>query len=116
MWAIRWFLTILLLIYASLFAAVNMTEVTLHLPLWGLQLRLALAVIVLCAIFLGCVLWAVVSFFGTLDLRRKLHRIERRNVELKAELTRLRNLPLLPEEDLGSEELKPTSPVKGEQA
>ncbi len=116
MWVIRWFLTILVLIYASLFAAVNMTEVSLQLPLWNLHLRLALAVVVLCAIFLGCVLWGVVSFFGTLELRRKLHRMERRNIDLKSELTRLRNLPLLPEEELLPEEGSTASSAKGERA
>ncbi len=107
MWVIRWFLTIVLLIFAVLFAAMNMERVTLQIPFLGRPLDLELAIITLVAVGLGIVVWTVVSFFGSLELRRKIRVLERRNRELQDELTRLRNLSVLDDHELFAEDADP---------
>lgn len=102
MWIVRWFFTLLLLIYAVLFAAMNLEPISLTLP-WIPPLRFAVAqkaVVVLLAVAVGVVIWAVVAFLGSLELRSKIRGLERRNRELKEELSRLRNLSVLDDHEL----------------
>jgi uncharacterized integral membrane protein len=97
MWFIRWLITLLLMIYAVIFAALNLEQVSLRIPAIPVYHTgpISMAVVVLLAVALGIVLWAIVAFFGSLDFRRRIHHLERVNRDLKQELTSLRNKAIL---------------------
>ncbi len=103
MWVIRWFLTLIFLIYAALFAAFNFSQkvdlVLPWVPLYRLE-GLPVAVIALIALGLGMAVWAVFALFASLELRARIRQLERHNRDLKEELTRLRNLSVLDDHEL----------------
>jgi membrane protein implicated in regulation of membrane protease activity len=103
MWVIRWFLTLIFLIYAALFAAFNFSQkvdlVLPWVPLYRLE-SLPVAVIALIALGLGMAVWAVFALFASLELRARIRQLERHNRDLKEELTRLRNLSVLDDHEL----------------
>lgn len=116
MWFVRWFLTLLVMIYAVIFAATNLDPITLRIPwipFYDTQ-PLSKAVVVLLALALGVVLWALVALFGSIEFRRRIHQLERANRDLKVELTSLRNKAILDDHELeGAEAALVKTPVPG---
>jgi uncharacterized integral membrane protein len=109
MWFVRWFLTLLVMIYAVIFAAFNLDPITLRIPwipFYDTQ-PLSKAVVVLLAVALGMLLWAVVAFIGSIEFRRRIHQLERQNRDLKVELTSLRNRAILDDHELEGAEAPP---------
>jgi uncharacterized integral membrane protein len=102
MWFIRWLLTLLLMIYAVIFAASNLDQVVLTLPAIPMihTQPVSLAVVVLLSVGVGIIIWAVVSFIGSIEFRRRIHQLERQNKDLKVELTSLRNKSILDDNEL----------------
>jgi hypothetical protein len=111
MWFVRWFLSILFLLYGVAFAALNLNQqVVLRFPwLDGVRDtgRIEVVVALILAMALGMLIWALVAFVGSLELRGRIRGLERRNRELKDELGRLRNLSILDDGELGSESATP---------
>ncbi|MFA7330314.1 MAG: lipopolysaccharide assembly protein LapA domain-containing protein [Candidatus Delongbacteria bacterium] len=102
MWFIRWLFTLLLLIYAVIFAALNLDPITLripYLPLIDTQ-PMSKAVVVLLAVALGILIWAVVSFLGSMQFRLRIRQLERQNRDLRLELANLRNKSILEDHSL----------------
>lgn len=106
MWFIRWLLTLLLMIYAVIFAASNLDQVVLTIPAFPMvhTQPVSLAVVVLLAVAVGIIVWAVVSFIGSIEFRRRIHQLERMNRDLKVELTSLRNKSILDDSELAGAE------------
>lgn len=102
MWFIRWLFTLLLLIYAVIFAALNLDPITLRIPYLPLieTQPLSKAVVVLVALALGIIIWAVVSFIGSMQFRLRIRQLERQNKDLKIELASLRNKSILDDNSL----------------
>lgn len=114
MWFIRWLITLLLMIYAVLFAALNLSPVTLRIPaLPVLETKpVSLAVVVLLAVAVGIVVWAAVAFIGSIEFRRRIHSLERQNRDLKLELTNLRNKSILEGSELEGSQAPVVHPAR----
>jgi len=106
MWIFRWLITLVAMIYAVLFAAMNLDQISIRFPYYPVNqdFQLEKAVVVLGGIAVGILLWALISFFGSLERRGRMRDLERTNQSLKAELTRLRNLSLLDDHELFGQE------------
>lgn len=115
MWFIRWLLTLLLMIYAVIFAASNLQQVVLTLPAFPMvhTQPVSLAVVVLLSVAVGIIVWAVVSFIGSIEFRRRIHQLERQNKDLKLELTSLRNKSILDDNELEGADAVVGSPRPG---
>jgi uncharacterized integral membrane protein len=101
MWIFRWLLTLVVMIYAVLFAAMNLDLITIRLPYpVNQEFQLEKAVVVLGGIAIGILLWALISFFSGLEGRGRLRDAERKHQAIKEELTRLRNLSLMDDHEL----------------
>jgi len=115
MWFVRWFLTLLVLLYGVLFAALNLGQrVTLRIPWIDGSHRfeqVELVLVLIAAVALGMAVWAVVAFVGSLELRSRIRQLERRGRALKEELGRLRNLSVLEDQELAPEKPKPAPGV-----
>jgi uncharacterized integral membrane protein len=105
MWIFRWLVLLVTMIYAVLFAAMNLDQIAIRFPYPISQdFQLEKAIVVLGGIGVGIVLWALISFFGGLERRGRMRDLERTNQSLKDELTRLRNISLLDDHDLFGQE------------
>jgi uncharacterized integral membrane protein len=107
MWFVRWLFTLLLLIYAVIFAALNLDPITLripYLPLVDTQ-PMSKAVVVLLSVALGIVIWAIISFVGSMQFRLRIRQLERQNKDLKIELSSLRNKSILDDNSLEGAEV-----------
>ncbi|MCA9783024.1 MAG: LapA family protein [Calditrichaeota bacterium] len=100
MWFLRWFVTFLVLLFCVWFATANLDPVGLNNPWSGQYHTMPVAVLVLGSIATGIAIWGVVSFFASLGLRSEIRTLNRRNRELKSELTRLRNMSVLEDHEL----------------
>lgn len=114
MWFIRWLFTLLLLIYAVLFAALNLDPITLRIPWWPLIETPAVskAVAVLLGVVLGILIWALVAFVGSMQFRLRIRQLERQVRDLKTELGTLRNKAILDDHSLEGSESLPAKPEK----
>jgi len=114
MWFIRWLFTLLLLIYAVLFATLNLDPVTLRIPYWPLLETppVSKAVAVLLAVALGILIWAVVAFVGSMQFRLRIRQLERQVRDLKTELGTLRNKAILDDSSLDGLDSLPAKPEK----
>jgi uncharacterized integral membrane protein len=97
---LRWLLLTVVMLYAAIFAAFNLQMVTITMPMFGRTYHTELSLVVLIALGLGVLIWAIISLFGSLEQKSRYRKLQRRNQELNDELTRLRNLSVLDDHDL----------------
>jgi len=102
MWAIKWFLAVILILLVLGFALQNSAEqvtVVFLSDVWEFQ-QVQLWMVIYCSFGLGVLFWLVVSVFQVVQLRTEIRRLKKRNKEIQNELDNLRNLPI-EEEDTG---------------
>ncbi|RMF58737.1 MAG: LapA family protein [Calditrichaeota bacterium] len=96
MWAIRWFLAVVLILVVLGFALQNSSQevsVVFVPNVWqysGVQLWM----VIYASFGLGVIFWLIVSVFQVLQLKAEIRRLRRSNEEIQHELDSLRNLPI----------------------
>jgi uncharacterized integral membrane protein len=96
MWAIKWFLAVLIILIVLGFALQNTHEVAnvvFVTGVWEYQ-GVQLWMVIYASFALGVLFWLVVSIFQVMQLKNEIRRVRRSNHEMQHELDSLRNLPI----------------------
>ncbi len=102
MWAVKWFLAVVMILMILGFALQNSSElvnVVFLLGAWkatGVQLWL----VIYASFGLGVLFWLAVSIFQVLELKNVIRKINKEKTEMLSELNSLRNLSI-GEDDAG---------------
>ena len=103
MWAIRWFLSVLVVLLVLGFALQNSSEqvriVFLPNNMWQYE-SVQLWLVIYISFGLGVMFWLFVSIFQVLQLKSEVRKARKFTHETQRELESLRNLPI-GEDDLG---------------
>ncbi len=100
MWAVKWFLAVVLILAILGFALQNgntPVDVVFVTGTWeasGVQLWL----VIYASFGLGVLFWLAVSIFQVLDLKKVIRKLRKEQAEMQSELDSLRNLSLGEEE------------------
>lgn len=98
MWAIKWFLAVILILLVLGFALQNSNQpVTVKLGMSEFQ-QVQLWMVIYSSFALGVLFWLVVSVFQVVQLKSEIRRLKKRNKAIQNELDNLRNLPIEEEE------------------
>ena len=96
MWAIKWFLAVILILLVLGFALQNSNQqvtVVFLSDVWEFQ-QVQLWMVIYCSFGLGVLFWLVVSVFQVIQLKSEIRRLKKRNRAIQNELDNLRNLPI----------------------
>ncbi|MFQ5771130.1 MAG: lipopolysaccharide assembly LapA domain-containing protein [bacterium] len=99
MWAIKWFLAVIVILMVLGFALQNSGEqvnVVLFNNVWQGQLWM----VIYASFGLGVFFWLIVSVFQVMQLKSEIRRMKKITMEMQNELDSLRNLPI-GEDDMG---------------
>ncbi|NIR51421.1 LapA family protein [candidate division KSB1 bacterium] len=100
MWAIRWFLAVVVILLVFGFALQNTNQLTrvvfLH-NVWEYH-NVQLWMVIYVSFGLGVLFWLIVSVFQVLQLKSEIRKLKKKNLEMQHELESLRNLPISEEE------------------
>ncbi len=102
MWAVKWFLAVVVILLVFGFALQNTdqpTKVVFLKNVWEYQ-NVQLWIVIYISFALGVVFWLVVSVFQVLQLKGDIRKLQKKNLEMQHELENLRNLPIS-EDDTG---------------
>lgn len=105
MWAIKWFLAVILILLVLGFALQNSNQpVTVKLGMYEFQ-QVQLWMVIYSSFALGVLFWLVVSVFQVFQLKSEIRRLKKQNAAIQNELDDLRNLPIEDDEaELGIRE------------
>lgn len=106
MWAIRWFLAVVVILMVLGFALQNSNEtvdVVFLSNVWQYQ-NIQLWMVIYVSFGLGVLFWLIVSIFQVLQLKNEIRKLKKNYNEMYQELESLRNLPI--EEDDGDFDIK----------
>ena len=99
MWIVRWILTALIILLILGFALQNQEQtVSVRILNWTTP-NLPLYFFLYAAFAAGVLIWAVVSAFHMLKLKKTIHRLEKKNSRTQRELDKLRNITIESEEE-----------------
>lgn len=96
MWAIKWFIAVVMILLILGFALQNSAErvtVVFLSDTWQYQ-GVQLWLVIYASFGLGVLFWLIVSIFQVLELKGEIRRLKREQVEMQSELDSLRNLSL----------------------
>ncbi len=96
MWAIKWFLAVVMILVVLGFALQNSSQrvdVVFLADVWRFQ-NVQLWMVIYASFGLGVLFWLVVSIFQVLELKGQIRRLNREKLEMQSELDSLRNLSI----------------------
>ncbi len=102
MWAVKWFLAVILILMVFGFALQNNDvdqKVTVSFVTWQYN-AVPLWLVIYASFGFGVLFWLVVSVFQVLQFKSDIRRLNKSQNELQIELDNLRNLPI-GEDDTG---------------
>ena len=102
MWAIKWFLGVIVILAILGFALANSSEqvkVVFFPNIWQYE-KVQLWMVIYLSFCFGVFFWLTISVFQVLQLKSEMRKIKKTNQEMQGELDNLRNLPI-GEEDTG---------------
>ena len=97
MWAVKWFLAVIMILAVLGFALQNSSQTVsvVFAPVEGWQTdNVQLWMVIYASFGLGVLFWLVVSVFQVLQLKNEIRKLQRSNDEIQNELDSLRNLPI----------------------
>lgn len=100
MWAVKWFLAVVVILVVLGFALQNSNEqvkVVFLTNVWQYE-SVQLWMVIYISFGLGVLFWLIVSVFQVLQLRMEIRKLKKENLEIQHELESLRNLPIGDEE------------------
>ncbi|MFQ5602909.1 MAG: lipopolysaccharide assembly LapA domain-containing protein [bacterium] len=96
MWAIKWFLAVVVILMVLGFALQNSAQtvdVVFLQGVWEFQ-QVQLWLVIYASFGLGVIFWLIVSVFQVLQLKNDMRRLQKQTQDMQHELDSLRNLPL----------------------
>ncbi|MFQ5640714.1 MAG: lipopolysaccharide assembly LapA domain-containing protein [bacterium] len=102
MWAVKWFLAVVVILLVFGFALQNtqeITDVVFVKNVWQVA-KVQLWMVIYLSFGLGVIFWLFVSVFQVLQLKSDIRKLHKKNHEMLHELESLRNLPIS-EDDAG---------------
>ena len=102
MWAIKWFLAVIMILVILGFALQNSAQrvtVVFLGDMWRFD-SVQLWMVIYASFGLGVLFWLVVSIFQVLELKTQIRRLHKEQMEMQSELDSLRNLSI-GEDDTG---------------
>ncbi len=94
MWAIKWFMSVILILVILGFALQNSEEaVSVALLTWKYD-AVQLWMVIYISFGLGVLFWLMVSIFQVLELKNVIRRLKKNQHEMESELDSLRNLSI----------------------
>ncbi|MFQ5648874.1 MAG: lipopolysaccharide assembly LapA domain-containing protein [bacterium] len=102
MWAIKWFLAVIMILVILGFALQNSSQrvtVVFLADMWRFE-NVQLWMVIYASFGLGVLFWLVVSIFQVLELKGQIRRLNKTQLEMQSELDSLRNLSI-GEDDTG---------------
>ncbi|MCH8872336.1 LapA family protein [candidate division KSB1 bacterium] len=102
MWAVKWFLAVILLLMVFGFALQNNNvdhKVSVNFVTWEYT-AVPLWLVIYASFGFGVLFWLIVSVFQVLQFKSEIRRLNKSQNELQIELDNLRNLPI-GEDDTG---------------
>jgi uncharacterized integral membrane protein len=98
MWAIKWFLAVVMILFILLFALQNSSQqvsVAMWSIIWNWRIEnVQLWMVIYTSFGLGVIFWLIVSIFQVVQLKAEIRKLKRNNSEMQSELDSLRNLPI----------------------
>ena len=102
MWAVKWVLSVILILMFMLFALQNSAQrvtIVFLSDMWQSD-NVQLWLVIYASFGFGVLFWLIVSVFQVLQYKSEIHRLNKNQNALQIELDNLRNLPI-GEDDTG---------------
>jgi len=101
MWIVRWIIVIIIMVVLLVFAFQNneILNQQEYIKFFTLMYKTTIVWLMLSSFLLGIIIWLAISLFQTIQLRMELRNSRKEVVQLKEELTNLRNIALEEEGD-----------------